>query len=110
MQAAEKLVEKLTSEITKLDKMLADPALYQDAAKAQKLSMERGQLARRLAEAEEAWLLAGEGLRERFCCRRGFACVSAGTDRVRPKHDNGFSTALLEKLNSDSPQVKCRRR
>jgi ATP-binding cassette, subfamily F, member 3 len=60
MQAAEKTVEKLTAEISRLDAALADPKLYDDPAKAQKLALERGQLAKRLAEAEDAWLLATE--------------------------------------------------
>ncbi len=60
MLAAEKLVERLSNELQKLDQQLAEPSLYENAAKAQKLSMERGQLARRLADAEEAWLTAGE--------------------------------------------------
>ncbi len=59
MQAAEKTVERLTAEIGRLDLLLADPAFYaRDAAKAQQASIERGQLAKKLAEAEEAWLIA----------------------------------------------------
>jgi ATP-binding cassette, subfamily F, member 3 len=61
MQAAEKVVEKLTSDISKIDKALADPALYaSDPVKAKVLTMERGQLAKKLAEAEDAWLVASE--------------------------------------------------
>ncbi len=61
MQAAEKRVETLTAEIAKLDAALADPELYaNDPGKAQKLSMERGQKAKTLADAEEAWLLASD--------------------------------------------------
>ena len=60
-QSAEKSVEKLGVEIAKLDALLADPRLYaKDPAKAQSVAIERGQLARRLSEAEEAWLLASE--------------------------------------------------
>ncbi len=58
MQSAEQAVTKLTAELAKYDTRLADPALYADASKAQKLTMERGQLAKKLAEAEEAWLQA----------------------------------------------------
>jgi len=61
VQAAEKQMEKLSSEIARLDAALADTDLYARApAQAQKLSQERGQLAKRLAEAEEAWLDASE--------------------------------------------------
>jgi ATP-binding cassette subfamily F protein 3 len=58
MQAAEKKVEQLTAEIARMDAELASPELYADAAKAQRLAMERGQMAKRLADAEEAWLAA----------------------------------------------------
>ncbi len=61
MQMAEKTVERITGEIAKLDKLLADPTLYErDAADAQAVNIERGQHVKRLAEAEEAWLLASE--------------------------------------------------
>ena len=59
MQTAERKMETLATEIAKIDAALADAALYtREPAKAQKLSLERGQLAKRLADAEEAWLLA----------------------------------------------------
>ena len=58
MQVAEKAIEKLTADIARLDTALADPALYATADKAQKTALERGQLAKRLSEAEEAWLEA----------------------------------------------------
>ncbi len=59
MQAAEKVVEKLTAEIAKIDAALADTALYaKDPAKARDLSQQRGQLAKELAQAEDAWLMA----------------------------------------------------
>ncbi len=59
MQAAEMSVEKLSADIAKLDAALADPDLYaKDGARAQKLSIERGQLTKKLAEAEDAWLTA----------------------------------------------------
>ena len=65
MQAAEMQVEKLISELAKIDAALADPVLYaNDPARAQKLSIERGQTAKRLAEAEDAWLIASEAYEE----------------------------------------------
>ena len=61
MQAAERDVEKLTAEIARLDTLLADPELYvRDATGAQRTSVERGQLVKRLGQAEEAWLDASE--------------------------------------------------
>jgi ATP-binding cassette subfamily F protein 3 len=61
MQATEKTVEAISAEITRLDQLLADPQLYaRDAAGVQKAGIERGQLAKRLAQAEEAWLEASE--------------------------------------------------
>ncbi len=61
VQAAEKRMAQLSVEIAKRDEALADPALYaKDAARAQKLSMERGQLAKDLSAVEEAWLEATE--------------------------------------------------
>ena len=59
MQAAEKVVEKLSAEIAKIDAALADPDLYtRDPAKAKTLTFERGQFVKKLAEAEDAWLSA----------------------------------------------------
>jgi ATP-binding cassette subfamily F protein 3 len=58
MQTAEKAVEKLSAELAKLDAQLAAPDLYADAAKASRISQERGQTAKRLGEAEVAWLAA----------------------------------------------------
>jgi ATP-binding cassette subfamily F protein 3 len=61
MQSAEKRLETLTAELARLDQQLADAGLYQkDPARAQALVMERGQKAKALAEAEEAWLAATE--------------------------------------------------
>ena len=61
VQAAEKRLEALNADIARLDAALADPALYvRDAAKAQQLSMDRGQQAKALTLAEEAWLAATE--------------------------------------------------
>jgi len=58
MLAAEKTVEHLSGKLAKLDALLASPDLYADAAKASRISLERGQMAKRLAEAEDAWLAA----------------------------------------------------
>ena len=58
MQAAEKTVERLTGELARLDAQLASPDLYADSAKASRVTLERGQMAKRLAEAEDAWLTA----------------------------------------------------
>jgi ATP-binding cassette subfamily F protein 3 len=61
VQAAEKEMERITAEMAKRDAVLADPSIYtRDPAKAQKLNQERGQLAKSLAAAEEAWLVASE--------------------------------------------------
>ena len=61
MQAAEKKVETLGADIARLDAKLADPQFYaKDAQAAQSAAIERGQLAKRLSEAEEAWLIASE--------------------------------------------------
>ena len=52
---------RLTATIAKVDETLADTALYtKDPARAQQLTVERGQLAKSLADAEEAWLAASE--------------------------------------------------
>jgi len=61
MQQAEKEVEKITAEIARIDAALADTDLYaRDPEKAQRLSIDRGLAAKRLADAEEAWLAAIE--------------------------------------------------
>ena len=61
MQAAEKKVETIGADIARLDAKLADPQLYaKDPQAAQNAAIERGQLAKRLSEAEEAWLVASE--------------------------------------------------
>lgn len=64
MQDAEKRVEKLTAEIVKLDAQLADPDLYADAQRTQKITLERGLIAKRLAEAEEQWMTATAAFEE----------------------------------------------
>jgi ATP-binding cassette subfamily F protein 3 len=61
LQAAEKAVAKLSESIASIDRVLADPDLYtRDPQRAQQLSLERGQRAKELEAAEEAWLAAGE--------------------------------------------------
>jgi ATPase subunit of ABC transporter with duplicated ATPase domains len=61
MQAAEKKVEKLTADIARLDARLADAEFYaRDPQSAQRAAIERGQLAKQLAEAEDEWLSASE--------------------------------------------------
>ncbi len=58
MQEAEKRVEKLSAELARIDTTLADPDLYADAQRTQKITLERGQVAKKLGEAEEDWLAA----------------------------------------------------
>jgi ATP-binding cassette, subfamily F, member 3 len=61
VQVAEKLVTKISAEITALDALLADPALYaKDPARAQAAALERGQLAKKMSDAEEGWLAAAD--------------------------------------------------
>jgi ATP-binding cassette subfamily F protein 3 len=61
MQATERTVEAITAEIARLDELLADPQLYvREPARAQSAGIERGQIVKRLAQAEEAWLEASE--------------------------------------------------
>jgi ATP-binding cassette subfamily F protein 3 len=64
MQDAEKRVEKLTAELATLDASLGDPALYADPQKAQKITLERGQIAKALIAAEENWLTATAAFEE----------------------------------------------
>jgi ATP-binding cassette subfamily F protein 3 len=64
MQDAEKRVEKLTSELKRYDAVLGDPALYGDPQRAQKMNIERGQVAKSLSEAEESWLEATSAFEE----------------------------------------------
>ena len=53
----EKEMAKLSESLSKLDSQLADPSLYEkDAAKAQKLLLDRAAAAKALSLAEEAWL------------------------------------------------------
>ncbi len=64
MQDAEKRVEKLTADLAKLDAALGDPALYADPQKAQKITLERGLIAKALIAAEENWLTATAAFEE----------------------------------------------
>jgi ATP-binding cassette subfamily F protein 3 len=65
MQAAERAVEKLNKDIAAIDMLLADTELYtRDPARAQKAAMERGLLAKQLADAEEQWLIATENFEQ----------------------------------------------
>ena len=60
MTTAEQAVAKLSAEIAAYDEKLANPSLYEDAAKAQKLIVERAHVAKRLADAENDGLAATE--------------------------------------------------
>ena len=64
VQAAEKQLETLTAQRAKIDTALADPGVYAEPARAQKLSIERADLTRRMATAEEDWLAASAALEE----------------------------------------------
>ena len=55
--ASENEVERLAGLIARIDAALADPDIYaRDPAKAKAMTVERGQLAKQLAGAEDAWL------------------------------------------------------
>ncbi len=58
IQNHEAAIQKISDALERLDSELADPKAYDDPARAQKMSIERGRLARQLAEAEEQWLAA----------------------------------------------------
>ncbi len=59
MAAHEKHIETLQKKIAAIDLTLGDPAFYEkQAAKAQALTLERGQLAKELKAVEEAWFEA----------------------------------------------------
>jgi ATP-binding cassette subfamily F protein 3 len=61
MQAAEAQVEKIANDIAKLDALLADADFYaRDPSRAKAAGVERGQLAKKLADAEDTWLAATE--------------------------------------------------
>jgi ATP-binding cassette subfamily F protein 3 len=56
LEAAEKKVEQLGASLADIDRQLADPANYADAAKMGKLGGEREVLAQQLEQAEAAWM------------------------------------------------------
>jgi ATP-binding cassette subfamily F protein 3 len=64
LQKAETAVEKLTAERRRLEELLASPDLYQAEAKSrlQGLLLEKARVDKDLADAETAWLEAGEAL------------------------------------------------
>ncbi len=62
VQSAEKEIERLTAKREEIDAALADPRAYEDAGKAQKLSIARADVTRQMAAAEEAWLAASAAL------------------------------------------------
>jgi ATP-binding cassette subfamily F protein 3 len=62
VQAAEKELERLTAKRAEIDTALADPRAYEDASKAQKLSIARADVSRQLASVEESWLAASAAL------------------------------------------------
>jgi len=64
VQAAEKQLEALTAKRAEIDAALADPRAYDDPAQAQRLSIERAEVSRRMGAAEEAWLAASGALEE----------------------------------------------
>jgi ATP-binding cassette subfamily F protein 3 len=65
LQAAEKQVAQYTRDLAAIDGALADPQLYQrDPTRAQKLSIERGMLAKLLAGAEDDWLQATDAFEQ----------------------------------------------
>ncbi|MFZ6695797.1 ABC-F family ATP-binding cassette domain-containing protein [Stenotrophomonas acidaminiphila] len=56
LEAAEKKVEQLGAALADIDRQLADPANYADAAKMGRLGIEREVLAQQLEQAEAAWM------------------------------------------------------
>ncbi|MES0371877.1 MAG: ATP-binding cassette domain-containing protein [Mariprofundaceae bacterium] len=60
----EQTMEKLQTQKSSLMTQLADPAMYDDAAKVKmrELSIEHGDVEQQLSEVEEAWMLASEEL------------------------------------------------
>ncbi|SBV35513.1 Uncharacterized ABC transporter ATP-binding protein YheS [uncultured Stenotrophomonas sp.] len=56
LEAAEKKVEQLGASLADIDRQLADPANYADAAKMGRLGGERDVLAQQLEQAEAAWM------------------------------------------------------
>ena len=67
MAEHEKRIEALQKKIAAMDLALGDPAFYENqAAKAQALTQERGQLAKELKAAEEAWFEASLDMRRQL--------------------------------------------
>ena len=65
LQAAERQVAQYIKDLAAIDGALADPQLYQrDPTRAQKLSIERGMLAKLLAGAEDDWLQATDAFEQ----------------------------------------------
>ncbi len=65
LQTVEAAMENLEQEIARIDAQLADSAIYLEAAdKAQALALNRGKLAKRLAETEARWLELSEILED----------------------------------------------
>jgi ATP-binding cassette subfamily F protein 3 len=64
VEKAEKAMAHHTGEIARLDKLLADPELFKDAAKMAKLTKERGQALKAREQAEHEWLTAQEKYEE----------------------------------------------
>ncbi|WP_303904790.1 ATP-binding cassette domain-containing protein [Thiohalomonas denitrificans] len=65
MQKTEKRIEALSLKQNALEEQLADPELYTDSegkARLTRILREKGQIDQDLAEAEEAWLKAGEAM------------------------------------------------
>jgi len=60
----EKMLEKLHHQKDQIAEQLADPAIYDEAAKdkLKQLSMQHGQVEQQLGETEEAWMQASEAL------------------------------------------------
>jgi ATP-binding cassette subfamily F protein 3 len=66
VEKCERELERLSIARAEFERQLADPPLYQPAAKAQlqALLASRGELARQMAAAEAAWLAASERLEQ----------------------------------------------
>jgi ATP-binding cassette subfamily F protein 3 len=64
MEAAEARLEAISARKEEISATLADPATYQNAAKAKDLNLEFQHLADELAQAEAAWEVAAAALDE----------------------------------------------
>ena len=62
--AAERTLEKLTEKMAQLEKLLGDPAFYQNesTAKVQQAALHQKRLAAEIEAAENAWLAANEAI------------------------------------------------